>query len=408
MKKILLITGILVIIAGVAFFLFGRSSSTENENPGFSFRNFLPFGQSEDGAVNENIFTPEETPALPQDSGEVARLRKLSGEPVAGYSLFNTGSTTVVRFVEKGTGNVYEANSTSTKIERLTNTTIPKIIRAFWLPDGSGFLAQTISDETELIETRFVRLIKNTATSTESLTPYNTEISNLPTGIKELSISPDGKKVFYYTTDSQSKWFISNIDGTGESLVYTNPLLEWIPDWVGQTQVSMQTKSSFLAVGYSYIFDTKNKTLKKTGPVSVGLSSKANSDISGFLVSIGGTFPQLAFFDTKTNLYSGLDTNTLAEKCAWLNSEKMFAYCAIPSTFPRGNYPDDWYKGKVSTKDFIEKVDLTQNLFYRIGDISVLAEEDIDVSDIKSSKDDSHLAFRNKIDGFLWILRISD
>lgn len=406
MKKILLITGILVIIAGVAFFLFGRSSSTNNETPSFSLRNFLPFGQSGDSTPNENVFTPGETPVLPQDNGQVARLRKISSEPVAGYSLFNTGSTTIIRFVEKGTGNVYEANSTSSKIERLTNTTIPKIIRAFWLPDGSGFLAQTISNETELIETRFVKLIKNTATSSESLTPYNTEISNLPTGIKELSISPNGKKVFYYTTDSQSKWFISNTDGTGETSVYTSPLLEWLPDWVGENQISMQTKSSFLASGYSYIFDTKNKTLKKTGPVAVGMSSKANTDISGFLVSIGGTFPQLAFFDTKTNLYSGLDINTLTEKCAWLNSEKMFAYCAIPSTFPTGNYPDDWYKGKISTKDFVEKVDLAQNLFYRIGDLSALADEDIDVIDIKSSKDDSHLVFRNKTDGFLWVLRV--
>ena len=86
----------------------------------------------------------------------------------------------------------------------------------------------------------------------------------------------------------------------------------------------------------------------------------------------------------------------------------MFTYCAIPDSFPAGNYPDDWYKGKVSTKDFIEKVDLIQNLFYRIGDLSDLAEEDIDVVDIKSSKDDSHLVFRNKTDGFLWILRVSD
>lgn len=408
MKKVLLITGILVIIAGVAFFLFGRGSGTTSETPGFSFRDFLPFGQSTDNTGSENVFTTGESPTLPQDNGEVAKLRKISNEPVAGYSLFNTSSTTIVRFVEKGTGNVYEANSLDNKIERLTNTTIPKIIRAFWLPDGSGFLAQTISNETELIETRFVKLIKNNATSSENLTAYNTEISNLPTGIKEISISPDGKKVFYYTTDAQSKWFISNPNGTGETFVYTSPLLEWIPDWVAENKISMQTKSSFLAAGYSYIFDTKNKTLRKTGPVSVGLSSKANSDISSFLVSIGGTFPQLAVFDTKTNLYNRLDANTLTEKCTWLNTEKMFAYCAVPNNFPTGNYPDDWYKGKVSTKDFVEKVDLIQNLFYRIGDLSDLADEDIDVIDIKSSKDDSHVVFRNKNDGFLWILRITD
>ena len=101
-------------------------------------------------------------------------------------------------------------------IQRLTNTTIPKIIRAFWLPNGSGFLAQTLIAENEVVETSFVKLNKNSTSSTnESLTPFGTTIGKLPTGVKEIAIKPDGAKIFYYTINgSYSDWFISNPDGT--------------------------------------------------------------------------------------------------------------------------------------------------------------------------------------------------
>jgi len=416
-KKILLIIGILAIIGVVLFLILGSKPQTPGENRvGFSIRDYLPFGQS--GNSGTSGTTTSENNNQNQSSNElsntsvnqpVPRLRKLSTEPVAGAVIFNIGTTSVVRFVEKGTGNVYEANSDSVAITRLTNTTIPKIIRAFWLPNGSGFLAQTLLIENEVIETNFVKLNKNNASSTsEILTPFSTTIGKLPTDIKEITIKPDGSKIFYYTTNGSSNWFVSNPDGTGSNIVMSQPLTEWLPKWISGNTIIMQNKASSESTSFAYSFDVVNKILKKIGVEAFGLSVNPKPDGSLDLISSGGATPQLSIFDSKNVTTQTISVNTLAEKCVWLKEKVPAVYCAVPNQIPRGNYPDIWYKGLVSTEDFITKIDVNNDISHNIADLSSLSGQKIDVADISISPDETNLIFRNKIDGFLWMLRIAE
>src|SRR3990167_9394362 len=225
-KKILLIIGILIIVGVALFLVFTSKPQAEGESRvGFSIREFLPFGKSDAPTIGEPTtetsnedFESNITPKT-NTNQPIPRLRKISSEPVAGAAVFNIGTTSIVRFVEKGTGNVYEVKSDSLAVQRLTNTTIPKIVRAFWLPNATGFLAQTLLSGREIVETNFVRLNKNVASSTnETLTPFGVTIGKLPTGIKEITIKPDSTKIFYYTVSASSDWYISNPDGTGSSL----------------------------------------------------------------------------------------------------------------------------------------------------------------------------------------------
>src|SRR3989344_2465460 len=363
-KKIILILGILVIVGIAGFLMLGGEPQTEGESRvGFSLRNYLPFGSSDNVGSEEEVVKPKEEnlPTIEDPNKPLPRLRKLSKEPVAGAVVFNTGTTSVVRFVEKGTGNVYEATSDSLAIKRLTNTTIRKIIRAFWIPSGAGFLAQTLIPESEIIETNFVKLNKvSTSTLSENLTPFSTTISKLPTGIKELTIKPDGTKIFYYTVSGNSRWFVANPDGTGATLLLSHPLTEWLPKWVSPT-----------------------------------------------LVSSGGKTPRLFLINNKNFTSINANTNTLADKCVWSKKE-ISVYCAIPNQIPNGAYPDDWYRGTLQTEDFLKKIDLNNIIYYNTADLSKESGEKIDVVDIMLSPDDTHLIFRNKTDGFLWLLRIED
>ena len=415
-KKILLIIGILAAVGIAVFFVLSSKPATTGENRvGFSIRDYLPFGNSgntEVGTSTNQTGNKNESNKLvpPTENQPVPRLRKISNEPVAGAVIFNTGTTSVVRFIEKGTGNVYEAKSDTVTITRLTNTTIPKIIRAFWLPNASGFLAQTLLPENEIIETSFVKLNKNAASTTnESLTPFSTTIGKLPTNIKEISIKPDGSKIFYYVINNPySNWFVSNPDGTGSSLVMSHPLTEWVPKWISGNTVIMQNKGSSETVGYTYSFDTQNKTLKKIGVGAFGLSANPNSDGSLSLISSGGSFPKLFIVDNKNVTSKAISANTLAEKCVWLKGKNPVVYCAVPNQIPGGNYPDIWYKGLVSTEDFIEKIDINNDIFYNVAGLSSLSSQKIDVVDMSLSPDETHIIFRNKIDGYLWMLRIAE
>lgn len=403
-KKILLIIGILAIVGVAAFLMLNSGENTsDEEDRGFSILEFLPFGKSSE--ETETQITEENGGEIITETNQpVPRIRKISSEPVAGAVVFNVGTTSVVRFVEKGTGNVYEARSNLTKIERLTNTTIPKIARAFWLPNASGFLAQTLSVENELVETSFVKLIKS-AGEGEDLTPYGTTISKLPTGIEEIAIKPDGSKVFYYIDAGYSNWFISNPDGTGSSLVLSHPLSEWLPKWISSNIIIMQSKPSFQSAGFYYSFDVSSKVLKKIGTGAFGLIANTNSDGSLSIVSNGGTSPSL-FLVTNTDASTKpISASSMADKCVWSGDN---VYCAVPDELPSGSYPDDWYKGVVSTGDSIERIDPNNDISYVVSDLASESGEKIDVVDLIISSDKTHLVFRNKIDGYLWMFRIEE
>lgn len=408
-KKILLIVGIILILAVAAFFIFRGQPQNGEEGFGFSFGDFLPFGSSGNIGSEAVVDTTPKKEEKPNQavSGVVPKLRKISSGPVAGAAIFNIGSTTYVRFVEKGTGNVYEARSDSSEVKRLTNTTIPKIIRAFWLGDGSGFLAQTLVPDTEIIETTFVKLGKNTATSsTESLTPFTTTLSKLPTGIAELSIRPDGTKIFYYTlSQNGSNWYTSNPDGTGATLVNNHPLSEWLPAWVSNNLITMQTKASIGVTSHLYHFDPTTKILKKTGAQATGLSTKPK-DSNITLLSRGGSIPSLFVWNSKENKTTDSTRSGLAEKCVWSAKESVSVYCGIPENLDQATYPDSWYKGLANTEDSIRKIDLNNLTDYTISYLSDESGQRIDVIDLQISKDETQLVFKNKIDGYLWLLRI--
>lgn len=417
-KKILLIIGIILILGIAAFFIFGSEPPARDGESriGFSIRDYLPFGRNDrEDATGSNTAsstgstTDSESFGNPVDATEnkpIPQLRKISNEPVAGAIIFNLGTTSVVRFVEKGTGNVYEAKSNSLAINRLTNTTIRKIIRAFWLFNGSGFLAQTLIPESEIVETSFVKLSANKATTTENLTPFSTTISQLPTGIKEITIKPDDSKIFYYTISNSSNWYVANPDGTKATQVANHSLTEWLPKWVSNNTVVMQTKGSSEGPAYLYTFDVEKQILKKIGTGSLGLTSNPSPDGSLSLVSSGRTSPELFLVNNKTASSTKAYIKTLAEKCVWLKSKNPTVYCAVPDQLPNGNFPDIWYKGLITTQDTIKKIDINNDIQYNIADLAEISEQKIDVSDIILSSDESHLIFRNKIDGYLWFLRI--
>ncbi len=414
-KIIFFIVIILLVILATIYFVFNNKNTTNgtpDSRVGFSLQNFLPFGKSEDQGTNNIVVSDENIQLNNEDNSlkPVPRLRKISKEPVSGAIIFNVGSTSIVRFTEKGTGNVYEVYSDKNDMVRLTNTTIPKIIRSFWLPNGTGFITQSLAPESEIIETNFVNLKKNATSSLdESLTPYNTIVSSLPTGIKEIAIKPDGKQIFYYTISGLfSKWFVSNVDGTNAVQISSNPLTEWVVSWVQPNKINIQSKTSSNTIGYGYTYDLSTKVLKKTNLGALGLSLLPNKDGLTEIISSGGGFPQLYSNNTKDFSSKKIEINTLTDKCVWSEEKIKSIYCGVPKQIDGGLYPDSWYQGSIKTNDRIVKINIDANLFSITSDLSEESGEVIDITDLQISKDQNYLIFKNKIDEYLWMLRISE
>jgi hypothetical protein len=141
------------------------------------------------------------------------------------------------------------------------------------------------------------------------------------------------------------------------------------------------------------------------GVQTFGLSAKPK-DGNITLFSKGGSTPRLFVFNSKENNTTDSTRDTLAEKCVWSTKDTLSVYCGVPDSFGPGLYPDSWYKGLTNTEDSIRKIDLNNLVDYTISYLSDESGEKIDVVDPKISKDETHLVFNNKIDGYLWLLRI--
>jgi len=168
-KKIIFMVVLILAITLIGSVLWylqnGNSGGTKN---GTSIRDFLPFGQAP--TEPPSVIPPPTTPVNPQNQtsgSELPRLRKISEKPIAGALAFKSGESTLVRFVDKASGHIFEANVQDTNLQRLTNTTMPKIQEAVWAGENSVVLRYLKEDE-ETIESVVLKLVPRN----EALKPF--------------------------------------------------------------------------------------------------------------------------------------------------------------------------------------------------------------------------------------------
>jgi len=169
-RKLIYIVIALIIIGAAIFtywFYFMRSPATtvpptNNGNNGFN-----PFGTSNPPITpvhNGNNGTPTTTPI----TGKQPLLRLLSATPVGGYGASTTASTTIIRWVDRGRGNIYEANGSSSLISIISNTLVPRIYESWWNKNADVFAAQYLNNSNDSITTVLTSIIRNPRMATSS------------------------------------------------------------------------------------------------------------------------------------------------------------------------------------------------------------------------------------------------
>jgi len=158
-KKIIFVTLLVILIGLIGFGLWSFQNKESGTGEGISIRDFLPFGEAPETSIETP--TPTSTPESNQpisESGELPKLRKISEKPMAGALAFKNDSDLKIRFVDKATGHVFEANTEDVNLERLTNTTLPKIEEAIWA-GGNSVILRYLKEDGETIESISLRLI---------------------------------------------------------------------------------------------------------------------------------------------------------------------------------------------------------------------------------------------------------
>lgn len=332
-----------------------------------------------------------------------SRLIEISSGPVVpgtftGDTKAVAGSSTtpatpadiVVRYIERQSGNVFAYSHSAGAITRTSNRTIPGIIGASWLPDGSVAFAQYLSG-TDL-----------STVNTYALRADGTDGFFMPQGLAGIAVSStsvlalasgvNGSAVSQY-----------HVDGTHASELFTTPLSSIAASFAGKNQYLVWTKPSATLSGDAYLVSAKGVFSRIAGPMN-GLSALASPSGHWVLVSyVQGSALAMELVDTVTHTATPLPVATIApDKCVWASDESA-AYCGIPAAAPQNYaYPDDWYQGAVRFDDRIWKISVNGRYAALVLDFKKDTSQSLDAVGLSVDANQSWLTFVNKRDGSLW------
>ena len=454
MSKTTLIVSIIVIMSLVIGGLFGfyfylnhksggvlTASNSSSGGGFFNFGNNTPPTQKPTtetpGASNTATTTPVVKNTIPLP---IPELRHLTLAPTAGLSfiskdLFSTstsvtilppsratstasstqaivkinlnliGSTEVMRWVDRATGNIYETASSTLETTRISNTTIPKIYEAYFVgPKGKNIIFRNLLNETDVIQSQYGTLQDVTATSTEQ----SVILSSLPFNMTQIALSPDSSQMFSITP-TNIRGTISKPDGSSKVTAFNSPFHEWLASWPTAQNIVLTTKPSGTTDGFAYLLNSKTRSVSKLLGNKKGLTTLMSPDGTQMLFSesAGGSV-DLQLLETKTGKTTDLFIRTLPEKCIWSLKEKQTIFCAVPEDLAYATYPDVWYQGLISLSDNLWKINIATGESRQILQPLSLVDTSIDMINPTLSKKEDYIMFQNKSDLSLWSYKLYD
>ena len=441
----LLIIILFIAVTTIVGFLYFRPETTAptNDNVGTNFfSQFNPFGTS---ATTPPVVTPpaDVSGYEPGPGEEITKLKltKVSSMPIAGYTVFikerlkdvnpsltlplsGEGDTTssppakggtgglkptapptefasAVRYVEKAMGYIYQTFADKMEERKFSGTVVPKVYDSYFGNRGESVIMRYLKTDDKTIET-FVGALPKEYLGADTAVVNEIKGSFLPNNIRDISLSPDGLKIFYLF-DFNNSLIGTTLDLSSNKKVqiFDSPFTEWLSWWGNNNMITLSTKPSANVPGYMYSIDGTGKNLTKILGNINGLTTLGSPDGKLVLYADNNLSLYLYHIDSRNSDLLGI--RTLPEKCVWGNGGAVI-YCAAPKSINAGGYPDAWYQGEISFDDQIWKIDPESGNTTLVSDPSLTITEEIDGIKLTLNKDENYLFFINKKDSFLWKL----
>ncbi|MDB5238825.1 MAG: hypothetical protein JWO00_160 [Candidatus Parcubacteria bacterium] len=412
---------ILIVMAGGAYwyFLMGPAAAPQPSTTTGTSTGFQPLGRTPGQATGTTSGTTTSSTGTTTTS-VLATLRLLSTTPVGGYGASTTARTTIVRWVDRGRGNVYEASYDSSAILTVSNTVVPKIYESAWNRNLTAFVGSIFSTDNLSWTAVYSQLVPQSSTTVPTavnnpsgqtaLAPFALRGKRLPDQMITYAISPKKDRLFMLVNENGSGvGYVSTIDGSNVTRIFTTPLTQVHAEWPTDNSIAITTNGSAGYTGFLYFVSPKTGVWTKIlGPL-LGLSTVSSHDgkyvLYSYSTNAGAVATNILSIAQTTSMDAGV--RTLADKCAWGNNYTTVVYCAVPSQMPSGTYPDDWYKGTISTVDKVWQIDAPTGNTTLVSSLIDHADRSIDAFNLGLEATDGHLFFMNKNDLSLWSLDIT-
>lgn len=406
----ILIILIIIAVGFGAYWYFTKDESGGSPLSNISIGDFFPFGQSPEETPGTPVAVEQpntdEEPVVPQETGGgnlvLPKLAKLSAAEQAGATIFASSTETIVRYVDRQTGNIYEYNISHPEKGRMrvTNTTVPKIHSAVWFEKGTSLLLEYTDNRSDIVQVVYGTIVPGKKGSTTDAIVYK-ELQTSFVGDSIMPVANPGlQKIAYIDSiNGGNALTIANKNGASSKNITQFATSEWDVSWPAEGTIIMHTKPSASTAGFAYAVNTTNGSLRKILGDLNGLIVKPKANADTVLYSQSG--PSLGLYTKSTNKTEGLTFKTLADKCTW-GSKDTF-YCGVPKTLPGGTYPDSWYMGTVSFDDSVWSYDIITGARKQLFDPKTVTNEEFDVTNIVVDPSEKFILFTNKKDSSLWV-----
>ncbi|MBM3260834.1 hypothetical protein FJY93_00250 [Candidatus Kaiserbacteria bacterium] len=346
------------------------------------------------------------TPTPDTASSTPSHLWQVDKTPVAGMRFVKQGTTTTLHFVERANGFLFTADYAQRSTVRITETLMPKMYEAFMSADG-GVIQRSLDESGSI--TTFVSTVGATTSKTSTSTEKNSlNGSYIAKNIHILAVHPSARSFFYFISNDSGgvDGMTASWSGTKPKKIFSSTMRHWIPLWLADNRLVITEGASDDLPGHSYSVASDGSLVLLLGNVP-GLTILPHPSSKALIYgsSMGGKltlFTQGVASTTPT----ALEIETIADKCVWLESKSLIAYCAVPSTPPSGKFLDSWYRGAVHTVDNWWKIDVAANAAMQIYSPKESDGVKIDVERPMIDPTGNYLAFINASDKSLWMLKI--
>lgn len=312
-------------------------------------------------------------------------------------------SDIATKIAESGTGSpgqetAYFGNLTKEAVVRFQEKYTSLILAPQGITTGSGIVDG-------LTQTKLNLICNPTPTAGEEQL-LNSTSSFLAKNINSMSVSSDGKSVFYLQEDAGSRGTVLNLTKGSLTEIFSSPIREWIGQWVNPNTITLTTKPSNGIPGYMYTLNPNTGATEKVLSDVNGLTTLMNPDGERVLLAQNNNIASLFLYNIKSGEKTALPFRTLLEKCVWDKTNTDLLVCAIPNNMSSGTYPDLWYQGQVSFSDDIYKIDTGTGEQTRLIELGEQAGQPIDVSEMHLNNSDTYLTFIDKNTLTPWLLKL--
>ncbi len=386
-RSYFIIGGGLILAILIGFWVYSFLYGSPENNEGSFFTNLGIFGQETGEQFIPDTTTIEEAPVVDVQNDP---LRQLTTKPVVGMRMVVVGSSTVMRYIEAGTGHIFDINLASGSEVRVSNISVPVASEAVVSPSGDYVAIRSgYSNQNELM------LI--------DLTDRNNPTSTvLPNQIESFAFAFNNELLFteFNLGQTEGKGYMPSTRATRR--LFTAPFTAHSMAWSNSSTSNhiIYTKAAASQLGYVYEITAKGLTRLPQSGYGLAVTQSNGIRFIG-LMRNGGYETVIVDKAGKTNVSPGAN---VPEKCVAGTRKEATYFCASPLEVTDTNFPDSWYKGVLISDDFLWEVRPNGStlLTYPLRNVG----RSLDIVDVSLSPDETMVYFRNKTDRTLWLYEI--